>query len=262
MSLKPLILGMAAGYHYEDVRPFLVSLEATGFAGDIVLFVSDTTRETDRMQAHGARTVAFERTREMAHVPLNAYRYFLYQDHLRWLEETPERILLTDVRDVIFQSDPFAFPWPDGLNVVMEDPSTTIGTCPHMTRWIINHLGEETWEDLRDAPVSCSGTVMGDLDAVREYLQFMTRALLPFVPDDHMAGYDQGVHNVLLHRGVLPRVTRHDNRGPVLTLAAKPVDPAVNGQGLVLNDAGQPAVMVHQYDRKPDLHRTLRDKYA
>jgi hypothetical protein len=47
MSDHTLILGLAAGYHYGDMRPFLASLGDSGFSGRCVLFVSDTTRDLD-----------------------------------------------------------------------------------------------------------------------------------------------------------------------------------------------------------------------
>ena len=72
-----LMLGLAAGYHAGDVRPFLRSLGAVGFAGECVLFVSPTTRGTDEMQRLGARIVRVERPAARGHVPANAGREFL-----------------------------------------------------------------------------------------------------------------------------------------------------------------------------------------
>lgn len=261
MQENTLILGLAAGYHYGDVRPFLESLNQSDYKGRCVLFTTPTTRGLDAMRAHGCEVIPFERPDEMQHVPYNAWRYFLYRDYLR--DHPPfERILLSDVRDVVFQRHPFSFDWPDGLNVIMEDASTTIGACEYMTRWVSGHLGEDAWKALRDRPVSCSGTTIGDHAAMTRYLDTLTDRLLPFTPGDRMAGYDQGLHNFLLHNGLLDLVTRHDNSGPVLTLAAKPGTPEPNEKGEIPTDAGEIAHMVHQYDRKPELFKMIREKYA
>lgn len=260
--MDDLILGLAAGYHFGDVQPFLVSLERSGFAGRCVLFATPTTRGVDEMRAAGARVVRFERRGEIAHLSHNAYRYFLYRDYLR--EHGPfHRVLMTDVRDVVFQSDPFAHPWAAGLNVTLEDRRMTIGTCPYVTRWITGHLGQDAWEPLRDRPISCSGTTLGDADAVADYLERLTALLTPWEAGrEMMAGYDQGVHNHLVHNGLVPDVTFHDNAGPILTLAYRQGDPPLDGHGRVLNEAGKPAVMVHQYDRKPALFAHLRKLYS
>lgn len=275
-----MIMGLAAGYHAGDVRPFLASLRTTGFTGRCVLFTSPTTRDTDRMAAMGADILPFERPPALAHLPYNALRYFLYLDLLRQAPRPYARILITDVRDVIFQRDPFSFPWADGLNVTLEDARMTIGTCPYMTRWVAGHLGEAAWRALAGQRISCSGTTVGGHAAMLDYLERLTGLLLPFSPappppppspstpdgtpppPTGMAGYDQGVHNHLLHGGHLPRVTTHDNTGPILTLGYKATPPDIDARGDILNDAGLPAVMVHQYDRMPELFRMVRARYA
>lgn len=260
--MENLILGLAAGYHFGDVRPFLASLVEIGFAGRCVLFVTPSTRGLDEMRAAGAEVVEFEREGDIAHLSYNAYRYFLYLDYLR--QHGPfGRVLLTDVRDVIFQAEPFSFSWGAGVNATLEDRRMTIGSCPYVRRWISGHLGESSWEALRGRPISCSGTTLADYDAMVDYLERLTALLTPYEPErERMAGYDQGVHNHLIHNGLLPRVTLHDNAGPILTLAYRQGDPLLDGDGLILNDAGFPAVMVHQYDRKPALFKLLRARYA
>lgn len=277
-----LVMGLAAGYHAGDVRPFLTSLRATGFTGRCVLFASPTTRDTGRMADMGADILPFERPPALAHLPYNALRYFLYLDLLRQAPRPYARVLISDVRDVIFQRDPFSFPWTEGLNVTLEDARMTIGTCPYMTRWTTGHLGEAAWRALAGQRISCSGTTVGDHAAMLDYLERLTGLLLPFSPTPPppapaqsadgpsgtpppptgMAGYDQGVHNRLLHGGRLPKVTLHDNAGPILTLGYKETPPATDARGDILNDAGIPAVMVHQYDRMPELFRAVRARYA
>lgn len=260
-SSRCLVMGLAAGYHSGDVRPFLASLRAGGFAGRCVLFVSETTRGIDQMEAWGAEVVPFERARDIAHLPYNAYRYFLYKDFLH--REGPfERILVSDVRDVIFQGDPFAHPWTEAVNATFEDRRMTIGTCPYVTRWITGHLGDAAWETVRHKPISCSGTTVAGYRAMLDYLDRLTGLMLPYKAGRKMmAGYDQGVHNHLLHNGQLAGAVATDNTGPILTLAYKQDDPALDTEGRILNDVGVPACIVHQYDRKPALFKHVRGMY-
>jgi len=256
-----LILGLAAGYHHGDVQPFAASLARTGFNGRCVLFVSPTTRDLDRIVAHGVEVVPFERPPHLAHVPYNALRYFLYLDLLRASTGRCDRILLADVRDVIFQREPFSWPWPEGLNLTLEDRRMTVADCPHMTRWISGHLGQSVLDDLAKRPISCSGTILGDHESILGYLELLTARLLPFTPGARMAGYDQGVHNLLLHSGLLEPVTLHDNAGPMLTLGYKQELPEVDAEANILNEAGEIAVMVHQYDRREELFRRVRARF-
>ena len=261
MADRNLILGLAAGYHLGDVGPFLRSLSLTGCESRCVLFVSDTTRDLDRMAALGAEIVPSVRTAALDNVPYNALRYFLYRGMLR-REDDFDRVLLTDVRDVVFQTDPFAFSWPDGVNVVLEDPSVALGECPHNSRWTLGHLGATAFDVLRDKTISCSGTVMADKAGAMAYLRAMTERLLPPPDGERMAGYDQGVHNLLVHTGKLPGVVFHDNDGPVLTLGQTDGEPALDEDGFVINRLGRRPHIVHQYDRKPGLHRHFRRRFA
>lgn len=260
-----LILGLAAGYHYGDVRPFLASLDACNSTAQCVLFVTATTRDTERMAAHGAHIVTCEKPHGRAHIPYNALRYFFYRHYLHTQAPPHTRVLLTDVRDVIFQTNPAAHPWPGDLAVTLEDKRMTIGTCPYMTRWVTGHLGDDAWQALRHKPISCSGTTVGTAAAMLRYLDILCSHLEPFTPGDHMAGYDQGVHNHLLHQGLLApcgNVAVMDNTGPILTLGYREGEPECDAHGVVLGDGPTPPVMVHQYDRKPELFRAIRQRHA
>jgi len=261
MARRDLILGLAAGYHAGDLRPFAASLRASGFAGRCVLFVSASTTGAGSLAGFGIEAVPFERPAHQAHVPYNAWRYFLYRDFLR---ANPKfgRVLLTDVRDVVFQADPFSFGWPEGFCAMLEDPSATVGSCAHTAHWVRGHLGQEALADLAAFPLSCSGVSLASALLMLAYLERLCARLLPFTPGPRMAGYDQGVHNLVLRRDPPGPVRFFGNDGPVLTLGSKPDDPAVAADGLVLNDAGMPAILVHQYDRKPELFARIRKRYA
>ena len=262
MPGRNLILGLAAGYHYGDVRPFLASLDRAAYAGDLVFFVSETTRDLERMAEHLVTLVPLTRAPGLELVPYNGLRYFLYRDWLHGCARTYDRILITDVRDVVFQCDPFAFPWPAGVNATLEDLSVSIGGCPFNSHWVREHLGQAALDGMADRPVSCSGTTVADQASLLAYLDRMAALLVPPTTGERMAGYDQSVHNHLIHTGQIPSLTLHDNGGPILTLAQTRGEPEIDADGFVLNESGERAVIVHQYDRKPALFKHIRDRYA
>lgn len=212
------------------------------------------------MAAHAVTIIPLTRPAELDHIPYNALRYFQYRDYLDQTDREYSRILLTDVRDVIFQHDPFDAPWSDGLNCALEDTRMTIGDCPHNSHWIRGHLGENALAAIAHKPISCSGTTVGDLPAITDYLRRMITSLETFEPGKRMAGYDQGVHNHLIHTGQIPNMTLHDNTGPILTLGYVKGEPAMDDNGFVLNSAGQQSHIVHQYDRKPTLFKAIRQQ--
>lgn len=263
MSENTLILGLAAGYHYGDVAPFVRSLaEHAGQKTQCVLFASPTTRDSARIAEHGVQIIRFEREPAFEHVPYNGYRYRLYREYLRTCGRRYRRILFTDVRDVLFQADPFSFDWPQGLNATLEDESMTIGSCPHNSRWMERHLGKQALADLAGERISCSGTTVADHDTALEYLDAMIARSANFRAGQNMAGFDQAIHNMLIRKNFDSITTFHNNAGPILTLGYHPGEPGVTEAGVVLNRSGHPAVIVHQYDRKPALFAHIRNRYV
>ena len=58
--MKDLILATSFGYSYAQLYPFLRSLKDSGFDGEIVLFVGNTSRETKKqLRREGVRLIPF-----------------------------------------------------------------------------------------------------------------------------------------------------------------------------------------------------------
>ena len=72
-------------------------------------------------------------------------------------------------------------------------------------------------------------------------------------------GVDQGIHNVLVYTGRIPHtlVLSHE-AGPVATVGRAPIEVRRDSYGRVLNENGEVAAVVHQYDRSG----TLGGQYA
>lgn len=185
---------------------------------------------------------------------LQALRYRHYYDILQGLGEDADQVFLTDVRDVLFQRDPFQRPLQE-LEVFLEEPTIKIGTEPFNRKWIRNLYGASELTAIGDETASCSGTVAGRRQAVLHYLKEMIAAIgwrrRP------LGSHDQGVHNHLLRRGRLGAVTIVQNGlGRVLTMGGMSRIHR-DGAGTVLNADGSVPAVLHQYDRHPALADTL-----
>jgi hypothetical protein len=190
--------------------------------------------------------------------PMEA-RFLRYR---RFLDEHPHgRVLLTDVRDVLFQSDPFSALPRSGLAVSIESTAYTIATEPHNRAWVKRGYGPGMLERIGDCHVSCVGVTHGDLVAIGDYLEQMTGEILLLSPSRvGVGGGDTAIHNVLLWTGRLGAVHQLGTlASPVATFNG--IDEwqvRVTPQGKVLNaDGSQPSVL-HQYDRLSALGATLR----
>jgi hypothetical protein len=189
-------------------------------------------------------------------------RFFLYLSYVLDIPPSarPSHIILTDVRDVIFQRDPSEFVRVvPHLAVGMEGP--TIGQCAMNSEWVRSSYGPDVLESMSAAPVSCAGVTIGTYAAIRDYLTAMVEQLL-VLPSAEFWGPDQAAHNYLLHQRLLPPCQRLQNgSSAVLTLSARSsVD--LDESGMVLNTDGSVPTIVHQFDRHPELERLILSRLS
>jgi hypothetical protein len=167
------------------------------------------------------------------------------------------RVLLSDVRDVVFQADPFADPFPAPLLVALDPGCWTMTSCQSNRLWMIDFLGQAAFDRVAGERVSCAGTVFGTAPAVLHYAQRMTGELVK-VADRTLGrfGPDQSVHNYLFWSGQLPGAAAVENgRGVVFTARGEDMSRFRIADGVLYNFDGRPVPVVHQYDRVPELGR-------
>ncbi len=159
-----LILGFATGYKPHSIAPFVESVRTHGqFAGNIALFVDPAARKTaDYLISHDIEAMAFDPSKSPV-ADFNLARSFAYFEYLReqWnYGAVFNQILLTDVRDVIFQRPLFGTPC-DELEFHIEGSSPTIGENRFTSRWVEIACGKQALQAVSSKAVSCSGTVSG-----------------------------------------------------------------------------------------------------
>jgi len=260
-----LVLGMFGGYPAAAALPFLRSLRAAGSDAEVVLLVHGNPPGTAAaLAAAGARAEAVALAGVPGDVSYNVARYAALAAALAARPATG-RVLLTDVRDVVFQRDPFGVALDGALHLFLEHPSKPIGACIWTSSWIRYRYGDAALPPLADRPIVCSGVVLGEAAAVGEYLRVVAAQLPPGLrATNYMAGYDQGVVNVLCHGGRFPGARLHPYRDtPVLHLGnAPPGSVACDARGEVTNDAGAPVALVHQHDRHPELAARIAARWG
>jgi len=176
-------------------------------------------------------------------------RFFHYYDFLLDAVDRYEQVLLTDVRDVLFQRDPFGDPLDSRVRCFLEDAAYTIGTHHMNADWVRATYGEEGLSRLAAHPISCVGVTMGVAGGVLDYLEAMVRELtrLP----RQIWGSDTAAHNRVCHDGLVPGLELVANgAGPVLTMGGGDWRDLVELQdGLLVDVGGRPFAVLHQYDR-------------
>jgi hypothetical protein len=176
-------------------------------------------------------------------------RFFAYLDYLSTSDASYGNVMLTDVRDVFFQADPFAFDLGGGLSCFLEDSAETLGTQPHNRKWLQAAFGSDVVAEMSEKPIVCAGLTIGPVELVLRYLEVMADHLLRL--PRQAVGLDQAVHNYVLHKGLVPGARLIPNgAGIVSTLGVVP-------EARVNELLG--AAVLHQYDRHPAVTARLLD---
>jgi hypothetical protein len=186
------------------------------------------------------------------------YRRFLARHPYR-------RVLLTDVRDVLFQEDPFPRLPERGLAVSLETPAYTIATEARNAAWVRRVYGQTVLSEIGSNRVSCVGVTYGERAAISRYLDLMCAEIVKLPPSRRgIAGADTAIHNVLLWTGRLGSVDPLEPLySPVATLnGVDEQDLRLAPNGKVLNADGSPASVLHQYDRVLAVAPRLRQALA
>lgn len=211
----------------------------------VSFFVSLSVNETDKNSKIKALNIV-----GFPHVS----RFFEYQKFLKE-NNNITNVLLTDVRDVIFQDNPFTH-LEQKLYVGMENPNYTIGTESYNKKWILDAYGEVFFNEAKDKQISCSGVTIGDVDSIGKYIEKMIEEFVN-QPYKKMSNriYDQAMHNKLIICNELENIfICQPFLSSIVTLGLYSIDDiSRNTEGLVISKENKIIPIVHQYDRHPQL---------
>jgi len=287
----------------HEIEYFASTARKVGFDGDIVVAVRSSTEDyLWPVYLRKEYDLSIYNTMETAdcvgerydtkcsfyglsqQLQINFMRYYLY----RWWAmqySTETLIMISDFRDVFFQSNPFLYKpeqWtpPVAQFTVFQEfhPNSVIGRCVFNRGWIIGCYGHEGLKKIGHKTVSCSGVSIGSRDAVVAYSYLLTQQIHEKVrlgptatSRDYKkcisAGMDQGFHNWLLYSGILQRYMDvhiyQQGEGPVNTVGSfygdrKLLKKSLEQWGVlkgkpphryIANWNGDYSPVVHQFDR-------------
>lgn len=251
------------GLDPERLNIFVKSLRRYSPATRLVVFVEENTKH-QLLEDNDAEVIPFKMSEDSA---LVLYRFELYKQYLgELLVRDPEAgVVLTDSRDVLIQSDPWADPFVQQL--VDEDSmlfslegglavgEVPIRAQPQNAHWVDTCFGEEVLRKVGDGAISCAGITIGSVSAVHAYIvQLLQTVYGEASPKCRKYGSDQATHNYMLHylgpRGRLkfPYHMRRNWDSPVHTAGyGWPI--VIDKDGVYRRVNGSVPPIVHQYDR-------------
>jgi hypothetical protein len=269
---KNLIIGAFSGYNYNQLKPWVESIETCGFKGDKVMIVGDASDDTcAELIHHGFELIAMPKI----NAPIHVARFWSIYDYLH---RTPiyDIVVTTDVKDVYFQRDPCKW-----ITDNMGDKSLVAGSESIRYRdeaWgnenLFQTYGHEVYNRFKDNIIYNVGTFGGKCEYVKDMcFNIFTNATNRPIPI-----VDQAVYNVLLNTqpykdsvlftnqedgwavqlGTTGDPSKINQFRPFLT-EPEPVF-GYNSKTITTTN-GIPHCIVHQYDRVPIWKSLVMSKF-
>ncbi len=271
---KNLIIGAFSGYNFNQLKPWVLSIDSCGFKGDKVMVVGDASTETrEELIKCGFKLYDMPKI----NAPIHVARFWAIYDFLFHNWQDYDIVVTTDVKDVYFQKDPCHW-----IAVTLGDKKLVAGSEsmyykdePWGNQNLMQTYGPDVYNRFKDNLIYNVGTFGGQSDYVRDMcFNIFTNATNRPIPI-----VDQAVYNVLIntqpYKDVFLFTTQNDgwavqlgttgdpykmeHFGPLLTEA----QPLLNYEtGLITNWNHVPHCIVHQYDRVPKWKELVIEKFG
>lgn len=262
--MKYTIVGCITKYGIEQIRPFVESIDMTGFAGEKLMLVYDISQDTIEYLTNKGWLIV--QSEPQQHIILQRFRdmYSLLHQY-----ET-DVIIWVDVKDIVFQKDP-----TNWLNMWMRKDILAFSESLKFgdEEWAKLNAGTSfpmEWEWLQNEEIYCAGTIVGKKEAIRDLFIDIYRWSLTTSNPQQLA--DQAAYNILIHmhqwKDKVQFVKQQEGFAAQLHLKLKKGDMLPYTEELstidgneIKNSKGELYTLVHQYDRNEELKQLIENKY-
>lgn len=264
--MKYTIIGCITQYGVDDIRPYVESIEKSGFNGDKVMLVYDVSNDVIEylnkkgwilFQSQLEEHIILQRFRDM-YVILNQYK----TDWIIW----------TDVKDVIFQKNPIN--WIDDNSSYTRLFAFSESVYLKDDPWAVVNTGTSfpmEWELGINEKISyCAGTIVGDANTIRDLFIQIYRWSKTTANPGQLS--DQAAFNVLINLEQFRTITKFVRQEAGFATQLGTVwmkknelpllEPTpIYKDGKFYNQSGDEFVIVHQYDRDPQIKKEIIELY-
>jgi len=263
--MKYTIVGCITKYEVADIKPYVESIEQSGFNGEKLMLVYDVSNEVIEYLTKKGWLIVQSELQE--HIILQRFRdmYALLQEY------QTDVIIWTDVKDIIFQKDPTEWlnKWMR-RDILAFSESMIMKTEP----WTCINSGTTfpmEWEfGMKNQISYCAGTIVGKRNAIRDLFIEIYRWSKTTANPEQLS--DQAAYNVLIHldhfKNSVQFVSQEEGFATQLgTVWIKKneiplLEPTPTYKdGKFYNQKGEEFVIVHQYDRDPYLKNQIKNLY-
>lgn len=285
--MTDLIIGSYTDYNWDQIKCWANSIDKSGFKGDKAMVVFNSDFDTAKQLVEKDFSLfAFNRddTRQMFGYPgpfsIVVQRFYHMWQFLSNLPEDKkyDNIIATDVKDVVFQSDPSK--WLDknlgDKKILVSSESLKYKDEP----WGSNNMAQSfpmMHSYMLDKPIWNCGVLAGRADVIKDLflnIFLVTLGLPGQIPGG--GGPDQAALNILLSMEPYKSITKFANSEEGWACqAGTTVDPTkIDGfrpnlleseptwkNGYACTSKGNKFAVLHQYDRVPKWKKVVEDRY-
>lgn len=293
---KDLIIGGASNYTWRHLQYWVNSIRQSGFRGDVVLVATNISKETiDKLTSEGVQLElygvqnpdgSFSGSGEVPHVA----RFFYIWNYLNNNKGKYRYVITTDVKDVVFQSDPI--PWllnREVTGLVCSSEGMVYKSEPWGSKNLFDTFGGFFHDKLKENMIYNVGVIAG----VEKYVRDLMLMIFQMSLNRPISIVDQAVYNFLLSQSMFNNIswktTNDDGWAIQLGTTIHAIESGAGDIGQIIkndpsqkiiyqmnyldtqpnileddvcNDEAESFVIVHQYDRVNGLKEKIQAKYG
>lgn len=284
--MNDIVIGCITGYDFDKIKPWVNSLDRSGFQGTKAMLCYNVDFETvEQLVERDYSVLTFSKNEEQKrfeykeNFSIVVERFFHLWYFLRQFKNEYRYIVTTDVKDVVFQNNPIEW-----LEKNISDKEINVG-CESIKyedeEWGKNNLqkayGSVLYEHNKNNLIYNAGTISGKFDTMIDLflnIYMVCQGTSHYI--DGGGGPDQAALNILLNMKPYKDITNFaksedgyaaqlGTTGPQIRNVVK--HKLVENCPILIEDtvctfAEKPFAIVHQYDRIPEWKEIIEKKYG
>lgn len=257
--MKDLVISAIANYLPEKIKIYVESLNDSGFDGDKIMICYNLPQETiEYLSSKGWECYGAELQGHPHMKRLIDMWWFLQNDERKW-----NRIITTDVRDIVWQTNPSNW-LSDNLNseIIVASECIKNEDEPWAHKNIHEGYGPIFWDLIKENIVANVGVIAGKYQSVKDLLQLIW---LVSQAGDTRHFTDQSALNLIINNSLLSNKIELNSdfalQVDTLTKDTRFEKKTYSIENEIVMNGQIPYVLVHQYDRNQELKYLIENKY-
>lgn len=280
--MNNLIIGCADNYNWDKLKFWINSINQSGFVGSKVLVLMNCDAETlKKVTDSGFFVIGFNKDQQgnlvyESRMPVHVERFLHIYNVLR--DNEFDYVITTDVRDVVFQHDPFPSLIEtlsdEGTNLIVSSESILYKNEPWGDNNLLETFGPYFHKIFRENEIYNVGVLAGKGSAIRDLacmiFNMSVNRPIPIV--------DQSTFNMMIslepYRSTTSFMKSEDGWACQLGTTVDPMKidsfkphlledcPVMRDELVVTNKNNKEYAIVHQYDRVPVWKNIIEKKYS